>query len=104
MIIINLKLKKYCQIIKNEKHIITFKTKKLGKRLGTTYCLGRKDYSHNFRPHVVKMTNKVLREKSNCMVCPSNKSTTKNSFLNYKTCICIVKTVKNIQVTHFQKS
>ena len=68
------KIKKYCQIIKNEKHIITFKTKKLGKRLGTTYCLGRKDYSHNFRPHVVKMTNKVLREKSNCMVCPSNKS------------------------------
>ena len=42
---------------------------KLGKRPGTTYCLGCKDYTHNFRPQEVKMTNKVLREKSNCIVC-----------------------------------
>ena len=42
---------------------------KLGKRLGTTYCLGCEDYTHNFRPQEVKMTNKVLRKKSNCMVC-----------------------------------
>ena len=47
---------------------------KLGERLGTTYCLGCKDYTHNFRPQEVKMTNKVFREKSNCMVCRSNKS------------------------------
>ena len=33
-----------------------------------------KDYTHNFRPQEVKMTNKVFREKSNCMVCRSNKS------------------------------
>ena len=46
---------------------------KLGKRLGTTYCLGCKDYTHNFKPQEVKMTNNVLRE-SNCMVCRSNKS------------------------------
>ena len=39
---------------------------KLGKR-----C---KDYTHNFRPQAVKMRNKVLREKSNCVVCQSNKS------------------------------
>ena len=47
---------------------------KLGKRSGTTYCLGCEDYTHNFRPQEVKMTNKVLREKPNCIVCQSNKS------------------------------
>ena len=40
---------------------------KIGKRLGTTYCFGCKDFTHNFRPQEVKMTNKVLREKSNCV-------------------------------------
>ena len=47
---------------------------KTGKELGTTYCLGCKDFKHNFRPQEVKMTNKVLREKSNCVICQSNKS------------------------------
>ena len=47
---------------------------KNGKKLGTTSCLGCKDFTHNFRPQKVKMTNKVLREKSNCVVCWSNKS------------------------------
>ena len=47
---------------------------KTGKELGTTYCLGCKDFTHNFRPQKVKMTNKVLREKSNCIACWSNKS------------------------------
>ena len=47
---------------------------KLGKRLGTTYCLGCKDFTHSFRPQEVKMTNKVLKEKSNCVVFWSNKS------------------------------
>ena len=42
---------------------------KTGKELGTTYCLGRKDFTHNFRPQELKMTNKVFREKSNCVVC-----------------------------------
>ena len=28
-----------------------------------------KDYTDNFKPQEVKMTNKVLREKSNCDVC-----------------------------------
>ena len=36
-----------------------------------TWC---KDFTLNFRPQEVKMTNKVLREKSNCTVCQSNKS------------------------------
>ena len=47
---------------------------KMEKELGTTYCLECKDYNHNFRPQEVKMTNKVFREKSNCMVCRSSKS------------------------------
>ena len=47
---------------------------KTEKELGTTYCLGCKDCTHNFRPREIKMTNKVFRKKSNCMVCRSNKS------------------------------
>ena len=47
---------------------------KTGKEIGTTYCLGCKDYTHNFKPQEVKMTNKVLREKSNCDLCRSSKS------------------------------
>ena len=47
---------------------------KTGKKPGTTYCLGCKDYTHNFKPQQVKMTNKVLREKLNCVVCRSNNS------------------------------
>ena len=60
--------------MKHEKHTIKNKTNKNWKRTGTTYCLGCKDFTHNFRPQEVKMTNKVLREKSNCVVCRSNKS------------------------------
>ena len=37
---------------------------KTGKELGTRYYLRCKDYTHNFKPPEVKMTNKVLREKS----------------------------------------
>ena len=40
----------------------------------TTYCFAYKDYTQNLRPEKVKMTNKVLREKSHCVVCWSNKS------------------------------
>ena len=50
------------------------KPMKIRKQPGTTYCLGCKDYTHNFRPEKVKMTNKVLTEKSLCVVCQSNKS------------------------------
>ena len=46
---------------------------KIGKRLKTT-CFECKDYAHIFRPEKVKMTNKVLREKSNCIISRSNKS------------------------------
>ena len=81
------------------------------KELGTTY-LGCKDFALNFRPQEVKMTNKVLREKPNCVVCQSSKSRflkqkiqqQKIYFTSYKICKFIVKAVKNTQVTHFQKN
>ena len=64
---------------------------KIAKKPGTMYCLGCKDFTHKFRPQEGKMTNKVLREKSNCVVCQSSKSrflkqdttTTKNNSTLY---------------------
>ena len=47
---------------------------KTGKQPGTTYCFGFKDYTKNFKLEKVKMTNKVVREKSHCIVCWSNES------------------------------
>ena len=47
---------------------------KIRKQSGTTYCFWCKDYTKNFRPQEVKMINTVLREKSHCAVCRSNKS------------------------------
>ena len=46
----------------------------IGKQFEATYCFGCKDHTRNFRPEKVKMTNKVLREKSHCVVRRSNKS------------------------------
>ena len=43
--------------------------KKKKNQPGTTYCFECKDYTKNFRPEKVQMTNKILREKSNCAVC-----------------------------------
>ena len=57
---------------------------KLGKKCGTTYCLGCKDYTDNFKPQDVKMTNKVLREKSNRVVCRFGKSRFKKKKHNNK--------------------
>ena len=45
------------------------------KAIKTGKKIGCKDYTDNFKPQEVKMTNKVLREKSNCVVCRSSKST-----------------------------
>ena len=61
--------------ITNLKNILSnLKPIKTGKQAETTYCFGCKDYKNNFRPKKVKMTNKVVREKSHCIVCRSNKS------------------------------
>ena len=49
----------------------------IGKQPETTYCLVCKDYTQNFRPEKVKMTNKVLREKSHCIIFRSDKSRNK---------------------------
>ena len=35
---------------------------KIGKQSGTTYCFRCKDYTKNFKPEKVKMTNKVLEK------------------------------------------
>ena len=42
---------------------------KIKKQSGTMCCFGCKDYMKNFRPQEVQMINKVLREKSHCVVC-----------------------------------
>ena len=55
------------QKMKNTKSEI--KPIKIGKQPGTTYCFGCKDYTQNFRPVKVKMTNAVPRGKSHCVVC-----------------------------------
>ena len=54
---------------------------KIGKQSETTFCFECKDYTQSFRTEKVKMANKVLREKSHCVVCPPNKS----RFLKQKT-------------------
>ena len=74
---------KKCKTIR-QKHFNKFKkmknTKseikliKIGKRLGTMYCFGCKNFTHNFRPEKVKITNKIFTGKSHCVVCQSNKS------------------------------
>ena len=45
-----------------------------GKQPEAKYCFGCEDYTKNFRPKKVKMRDKVVREKSHCIVCRSNKS------------------------------
>ena len=47
---------------------------KIGKQCETTYYFECKDYTQNFWPQEVKMTNKVLGKKFHCVVCQSNKS------------------------------
>ena len=47
---------------------------KTRKEMGAKYCLGCKDYMDSFKSQEVKMTTKVRREKSNCVVCRSSKS------------------------------
>ena len=47
---------------------LKIKPVKTGKKPGTTYCFGCKDFTDNFRTQEVKMINKVLREKSSCVL------------------------------------
>ena len=48
--------------MKNTSSII--KLIKIGKELGTTHCLGCKDYTHNFKPEEVKITNKLEKSQT----------------------------------------
>ena len=66
--------KTFYQITKNGKQTIKKSPIKVGKKSVTTYRFGCKDYTKNFRPEKLKMINKVLREKSHCVVCWSHKS------------------------------
>ena len=50
------------------------KPTKTGKEFETTHRLGCKDFTHNFKSQEIEMTSKVVREKSNCVVCRSSKS------------------------------
>ena len=47
---------------------------KIGKIIEPTYSFASQDYTNKFRPEKVKITNKVFREKFQCIVCQSNKS------------------------------
>ena len=43
------------------------KPTKTGKEIAATYCSGCKNYTHNFKLQEVKITHKVLREKSSLL-------------------------------------
>ena len=61
--------KKYYLQYKDKKNSQSkIKPIKTGKKIGATYCLGCKDYTDNFKSQKIKMTNKALREKWNCVV------------------------------------
>ena len=63
-------LPKYKKIKNTQSKI---KSIKIRKQPGTTNYFGCKDYTQNSRPEKVKMANKIIREKSHCNVCRSNK-------------------------------
>ena len=46
---------------------------KTGKETEIMYCLGCKDCTNNFKSQKVKITNKILAEKSKCIVCGPKK-------------------------------
>ena len=59
-----------CQkyLAKLQKMKNTQSTIKTGKQPGARFCLGYKDYTQNFRPQEVEITNKVLRKKSHYQI------------------------------------
>ena len=61
--------KHFTKLQKMKNTISNIKPIKIRKQLGTTYCFGCKDYANNFRPEKLKMTSKILREKSHCVIC-----------------------------------
>ena len=55
--------KKFYEITKHEERTIKNIANKNWEKNRKTYCLGCKDFTHNFRPQEVKLTNKMLRKK-----------------------------------------
>ena len=53
--------KPFTKLQKMKKRQSEIKPIKIGKRLGAAYCFESKNFTHNFRPQEVKMTNNVLR-------------------------------------------
>ena len=41
---------------------------KTGKKIKTTYCLGRKDYTHNFKPQEKKRQIKCLEKNETVLL------------------------------------
>ena len=60
--------KYFTKLQKMKKTKSEMKPIKVGKQPGITYCLECKYFAHNFRPQEIKITNKILREKSNCVL------------------------------------
>ena len=54
--------KRFTKLQKMKNKQSKIKPIKIGKRPGTMHCFGCKDFTHNFRPQDVKMTNKVLEK------------------------------------------
>ena len=69
--------KYFTKLQEMEKTQSEIKPIKIGKKPGTTYCLGCKNYTQNFNTGKMKMTNKVHREKFHCVVCRLNKCRSK---------------------------
>ena len=69
--------KYFTKLQEMEKTQSEIKPIKIGKKPGTTYCLGCKNYTQNFKPEKMKMTNKVHREKFHSVVCRLNKCRSK---------------------------
>ena len=93
---------------------------KTGKEIGIMYCLGCEDYTGNVKTQKVKIRNKMLIDKPNCIVCRSSKSRLKKNNTatennsartlilkpiktNYKTWIFIAKTAENTLNALIQK-
>ena len=59
--------KHFTKLQKMKNTQLKIKPIKVGKQSGTTQCFGCKDYTTNFRPKKVNMTNKILKEKLCCL-------------------------------------
>ena len=64
--------KKYYPQYKAWKTQSRIKPIKTGEKIGATFCLGCKDYTHNFKPQEVKMTRCLKKNQTVLFVDPVN--------------------------------